>query len=299
METTCTSQRQVRVRNWNQKGILLRKSQNRQEEYGCVILLTSQGNDSSEHSRWITSLNKRHFEYLSTLDDIETIVGLLPGTAEFAAELQSTLNSKLVLFATQCTLVGQECIGILLKSNEVWCLGPKAHIHYKRLCQGISSDCGQRCKEILLKPHVKNSYYWQGIPSRKIVSTYNTENKSVNVVDYKALCSALRQLSVNAKKAQKTEPEWLVHGLNDQKQIVRSIQRYGKQDELKFTALCEISSLDETKTFLPLLSLTQKMIASTSLPSVQCGLVYQQLSPVNLLLGTLFSVCPVQVKISQ
>ena len=212
---------------------------------GCVVLLTPQGNDNPEHSRFITSLDKRHFEYLSTLDDIGTIIGLLPGTAEFAAKLNNALNSKLVLFATDCITVGQEQKAILQKSDEVWCLGPKAHIHFKRLCQGISSNCGQRCKEILLKPHVKSKYYWQGISSRKILSRYNTENKSANVMDYQALCSALRQLSVNAKKVPKTEPEWLVHGLNEQKQIVRFIQRFGKQDEPKFTALCEVSSLDE------------------------------------------------------
>ena len=211
---------------------------------GGIILLALQGGDSSEHSGRIPSLNKRHFDYLFTSANTETIIGLLPGTAEFAAELKNTLNSKLVLFATECKTPDQVQRVILPQSDEVWCLGPKAHIHYKRLCQGISSDCAQRCKEILLKPHVRGRYDTHGKFCRKVVSIWSFYPDS-KAKEFQELCLALRRLSANAKTTHEPELEWLVHGLKDQSQIVKSVLRHGKQNEPKFSALAAVSSLDE------------------------------------------------------
>ena len=105
---------------------------------GIINLLQPEG---KEHPKadWIVEHHAEHFGYLKELPDVQTVVGLIPGTEQTAVELKQVLKCKLKLLALGKIEVNtkiEENLPILLQqAEEIWTVDPHIHIHYKQLYQ--------------------------------------------------------------------------------------------------------------------------------------------------------------------
>ena len=93
---------------------------------GTVTLAEPEHEEFEEPStEWIVKFHKHYFAYLSGLENVDTIIGTLPGTTKTAVDLKRALQCKLILLAA--TKIGgeqedlkAEINSLIPEADEVW-----------------------------------------------------------------------------------------------------------------------------------------------------------------------------------
>ena len=139
---------------------------------GSVTLFSPEhGKHEKSSTDWITMHHKKYFSYLSKIDDIETVIGMLPGTDQTAIEIKESLKCRLILtaFSKGETNKGnlQMFTDMVSKADELWTIGFDIHHHYKSILQLSSTSVSIKHKEILLFPERKIA-----IGNKLVLSSY-------------------------------------------------------------------------------------------------------------------------------
>ena len=232
---------------------------------GSITVLAAQCNDSDQSSpEWITNLHRHYFPDLSKLKDVESIVGLLPGTTQAALELRKDLNCKLVLLATTKVRDHEEDLKEQLSqamrdADEIWSVGPDLHSHYEKIRKTLNI----KHRNVLPMPFTSSKCYWQqsdskpqifrsgtqkfvSIWSHGYVSIYKNKRFYSNRSKpqcFSTLSSALG--NINGTKPHKNKIQWHVHGLKFQEPIQKLITDHTGLNGIKITALSGMLAVDE------------------------------------------------------
>ena len=125
---------------------------------GSVTLFQPENtNNGAPNDEWITTSHAEYFSYLSELDDIQTVIGMLPGTEQTAAEIKDVLNCKMVLVSSTKIEVNikhdRKYFGeVASKTDEFWCVGPDMFSYYMDMFRNINLEFCRKLREILLQP---------------------------------------------------------------------------------------------------------------------------------------------------
>ena len=217
-------------------------------------------------SEWIANLHK-NFDYLSNLQYIDAVIGVLPGTTQTAVKLKTTLNCKLVLLAAAKIGENEEMkkeINMLTnEADEVWSLGSDTYSHYHNIFTEVKKTLGFVHKEILLQPTTSGMYYRQGNSItqssqrvRKIVSVWNKpspfyhkgqerHSNGSNVGDFYSLGAALAKINNTSLQRNASKLHWNIHGLRFHGSIVKSIEERAKPNKLKLSPQGSDTSVDD------------------------------------------------------
>ena len=232
---------------------------------GSITVLSAQCSDSDQSSpEWITNYQRSYFSYISKLSDINSIIGLLPGTAKTAVDLKKMLNCKLVLLAT--TKVGdheedlkEELSRTMKDADQIWSVEPNLYAHFEQLRK--SSD-GEHMN-VLLKPFTSSEYYWQHGTSKlqiyrsgikKFISIWSSGYlnfyKAKRFICNHSSIECFATLSavlgtINQTKLYKNKIQWNVHGLKYKEPIQNTIKSHAGPNAIKLSGLKEVVSVDE------------------------------------------------------
>ena len=212
-------------------------------------------------------MHQTYYGFLYGRKDIETIIGVLPGTVKTAVDLKRSLNCKLVLLAV--TKPGEneeelknEVYNLSTEADEVWSVGKDIFSQYQDIftSHGNSSSKPINHKEVMLKPYIEHMiptplrqpFAKQRGGIRKIVSVwnkgypYNYKGKTMHsgkssLYDFHQFQTALHRINETALKQHEQTIQWNVHGLKDQDTLIKEIEGEHKQ----LAALKDVESLDK------------------------------------------------------
>ena len=99
---------------------------------------------------WIVMHYQKYFSYLSKMNDVEVIIGLLPGTEETATELKALLECRLILLSCTKMEISVDDLNATHKLtefvDEIWSIGSDIQSHNETIFQNVKH------KEIMLQP---------------------------------------------------------------------------------------------------------------------------------------------------
>ena len=238
---------------------------------GSITLLEPKCHELEEPSpTWIANMHKHYFGYLSELQNIDTIVGTLPGTIQTAVDLKEVLNSRLVLLATTKIVEEQEElmkeINDLAKSaDEIWSVGSDILNHYQNIFQEVDSTSNDKHREILLQPNSKSIKYWEYNASRhkmpnagvrKLVSVWSHPypffhkgkklySRGSNIQSFYTTSSALADTNAQAIKKHENKVQWNIHGLKYHDKTIKSFEEKGHPYVVNINALSSTHSVED------------------------------------------------------
>ncbi len=189
---------------------------------------------------------RTYFSYLLTLENIDTLISLMPGTSKTGMDIIKELRKrepvKLILLA--CTKIGgdntelhAEIEGIIQTADEIWSIGPDLYAHYNELIAGFNNkSLRTKChKELIFTPTKTQdssfkkfwkSFYstgtvyrvvslWQeGTPFQYKGNLFKAKNHGSSLEDYCCLCKALGKTS-SELAYRKQKIEWEILGPKD------------------------------------------------------------------------------------
>ena len=229
---------------------------------GSITLLEPQYGEKEEPCvEWIEHPRSKHFWHLSQLQNIQMIIGILPGTSQTAVALKNELNCKLILLAT--TKIGSsndilkdEICKLAMSADEIWSVGSDTYSHYNNIFTEIISP--EQHKQILFQPLTS------GIPrgeqnaevhniSRRIVSTWNSKvqfylnrkkmySKGSEMKSFLTLSSALR--NVMQSETMTEQLQWGIHGFKTVYPTLRSAENLSQSTTLSVQPLDGVTSAD-------------------------------------------------------
>ena len=238
-----------------------------EESKGSITLLEPKYHESEEPSpEWIAIMHKHYFGYLSELQNIDTVVGTLPGTIQTAADLKKTFNCRVVLLATtkvQLAAMTDEINTLVKLTDEIWFVGPDMLNHYQNIFEEI--DVSSKHRKILFKPSTNSITYREynakrvkshRSATRKLVSIWNNpypyfhlgkkvHSKGSDINNFYTLCCVLGEINAQSIRQQKSKLQWNVHGLKFQDQIIKSIEEKARPNVVQITALSSVNSVDD------------------------------------------------------
>ena len=110
--------------------------------------------DQIPSTEWITKYHNKYFSYLSRIDDIETLIGIYPGTEQTAVELKESLKCSMILAVS--AKIGendrnlQHLNEMLRESNELWSVGSEIFNHNRNKLQLPDTTFNGKHKEIMV-----------------------------------------------------------------------------------------------------------------------------------------------------
>ena len=219
------------------------------ESNGSITLLQPQCTESSD-ATWIVKQHTQCFPYLQKLRDVQTVIGLIPGTEQTALELKEALTYSLKLLAfTEIEERGkeQEILRILLEeADEIWTLGSHIHSYYQHLLQRFNVP-DEKLKRLSLQPFTKVTSLERNYsihigksknPSKRNIASFwrnpfslyhfrrVTEVKGNNVENFLSLALALEGLYSDEERLIK--PRWMIHqfSLKDWNKLKENLKSY-------------------------------------------------------------------------
>ena len=181
----------------------------------------------------IAKLHKTYFGSLSELENVHTIIGLLPGTTETAVDLKAKLKCKLALLAT--AKIGTDKQDLKAEINrlsenadEIWSVGTDLFTHFNSIFQESPHNISDKHKEITLIPSDDfgeiplTAQDSQGI--RKLVSLWNPgisfihrgrqeQSQGSSQQNFKTVAAALAKINEENLYNHEATVEWHVHGM--------------------------------------------------------------------------------------
>ena len=239
---------------------------------GSITLLEPKCLEKDEpSSQWIAKYHKTYFGYLADFQDVDTIIGTLPETAQAAVDLKKDLNCKLILLITIKIEAEQEELKkglnkLAEESDEIWSFGSDTFCHYQNIFHEVDGTAGSKHKEILLQPYINKKdiiYHWTRSSSRfrrkndvkKLVTVWNKPypfcnqdrevySKGSNLQSFQTLGKALSEINANAIQRHVNKIQWNVHGLKYEDPAKVAIEKQAKPNGLRITALSSVTSID-------------------------------------------------------
>ena len=236
---------------------------------GNITLLEPQYDNEFDNptSEWIANGYERYFGYIAKYEDINTIIGILPGTTKTAIELKEMLNCKLAFLATNkverltdADELNAQLIRVAEEANEIWCVGPDVHKYYQTILQDADSPI-EKCQCVMLKPSIRSAHYWEVNASKpqrhsegmiKFLSVWKNPypfyymgrraySTGSSLQNYCTLSSALGQ--INGKGEHRNKVQWNIHDLkfNDKK----TIENHSQHSLFKLYPLSKVSSVEK------------------------------------------------------
>ena len=234
---------------------------------GSVELIEPESEELEKPSpEWIAKLHKTYFGQMAELQNVQMIIGTLPGTSKTAVELKKILNCRLILLATTKVPADEKLKKEVRKftsyADEVWSMGSDIYSHYDEIFHEQPAESKRQIThtEIMLKPDVKSGlksvdsdessqnpiesdflasiwnreypYYFKG--KEKCAMGSKNENFSV-------LCSALQ--NINKEKPRRLH--WHINGLKWQGAIIKDILGSNDQNLLRITDFPSASFLKD------------------------------------------------------
>ena len=200
---------------------------------GSVTLLQPEcKEDENPTAEWVVTHHEEYFSFLSELNDIQAVIGILPGTEKSAVEVKEALNCKLVLLAPkEIPDVYQQRLTDLKKAadtaDEIWVFGSEVHHFYCDLFPNLDATPCEKLKELSLQPFIErfikkrnssrndNTCDFKNITSlwkKSYESFVFREEVLANGSDpdsFLTLCSALEQLNLETMSKQ---IQWQIYG---------------------------------------------------------------------------------------
>ena len=123
---------------------------NKKEKGNVTLFCPDYAKNEEPNPEWIVMHHEKYFNFLSELDDVKVIIGMLAGTEETARELKVVLKCRLILLSSSKTKTrarDHAAIQNLTESvDEIWSIGSDIHSHNEAIFQNVKH------KEILLLP---------------------------------------------------------------------------------------------------------------------------------------------------
>ena len=221
---------------------------------------------------WIANLSRQYFGRLYNREDVDMIIGTLPGTSQTAVDLYQafkdlSLKSELVLLCTtkiqsEDKELKKEFISVANKADEIWSVGPDIYHHYQLILeeQDAQHDCH---KEIQLQPQISNvpdiEKETKGHPIRKIMSIWHKPtrffhkgktmfSKGSAIDSFASLGAALGK--INSESVQ--QYWWYVYGLQFTDEHIKLIQSQADQNKIKLKGPGKVPAVDDLNWLKPL-----------------------------------------------
>ena len=220
---------------------------------------------------WIAKSHKQYFGHLSTVRDIHTIIGTLPGTVKTAVDLKGDLGCRLVLLTATQIEADQEqrrakARRLCGSVYEVWSFGSEMFAHYEDIFQEVTEPHVKH-EQIMLGPEFGNSEpfrYWEwnsaihnrSSTKKKIVSVWNkgypyffkgkpSFSTGNCPKSYKTFSSALMKINTDAQLRDAQKIQWKVHGLKGQDETIKFIQNISIPGSLQLAPLINVKYLKD------------------------------------------------------
>ena len=137
---------------------------------GSITLFSPEhGKHELPSTEWITKYHDKYFSYLSRIDDIDTVIGLFPGTEQTAVKLKESLKCELILVAFVKIWPNEENLQhfneMLRKADELWSVGSDIYNQNKSKLHLPDITFNGKHKQILL-------------PSKKVLVLLTTFSES-------------------------------------------------------------------------------------------------------------------------
>ena len=134
-----------------------------------TIFSPEHGKHELPSTEWITKYHDKYFSYLSRIDDIDTVIGLFPGTEQTAVKLKESLKCELILAAFVKIGLNEQNLHhfneMLRKADELWSVGSDIYNQNKGKLHLPDINFSGKHKKILL-------------PSKKVLVLLTTFSES-------------------------------------------------------------------------------------------------------------------------
>ena len=232
---------------------------------GSITLLQPQYGEREKPSvEWIEHPKSKYFWHLSQLQNIQMIIGNLPGTSQTAVALKHELNCKLILLAT--TNIGsenenlkEEICKLATCADEIWSVGSDTYNHYRDILLGKRNNFSEKHKEILFKPIIDSIPRWEQkneVLRQKIISSWNPKvqfyldgkrmfSKGSDIKAFATLNAALRNVAQSdTMKYGTAQWHWDIHVFKPSLSTFRSLENYEQPSTFDVTALDGVTSVE-------------------------------------------------------
>ena len=220
---------------------------------------------------WIAKSHRQYFGSLSTVRDVHTIIGTLPGTAKTAVDLKGDLGCRLVLLTTTKIEADQEehraeARRLCGSADEVWSFGSEMFTHYEDIFEEVTEPSVKH-EQIMLGPEFGNTEpirYWEwngptqskSPAKKKIVSVWNkvypyfskgkpSSSRGSCPQSYNTFRSALMKINTDAQQRGTQKIQWNVHGLKGQDEAIKFIKNISNPAAVQLTPLNNVKALKD------------------------------------------------------
>ena len=235
---------------------------------GSIHVISPDHEELEEPSfEWIARFHKTFFAKLSKLQNIQAIIGLLPGTTKTAADLKTDLNCELILLATakigtERQDLKEEINNLSKNADKIWSIGTDLFTHFNSIFQESSSKLSEQHRQITLIPDTElseSTVSAQDSPGiRKMVSVWSPGIPFIHKgrkerlhgssqQNFETASAALAKINETNLYNHESIVEWHVHGLKKYESTTKSIGSQAIGDLEQLVALQKPGSLDDIK----------------------------------------------------
>ena len=198
---------------------------------GTVKVLESNRTNKVSNSSWIADEYKIYFGQLSKLENVKTVVGTLPGTAQTAVELKKELNCSLTLLhtaklTTEKADLKRKIRFVTKHADAILSFGDDMYSHYKMVYREFKGFESAKHHKLTLHPCNALSYGWKSDFTTKrktLISVWDTgypfyhkgkKYYSSGSLEESFAVFAFTLGNINAKLREKNENDikWTVYG---------------------------------------------------------------------------------------
>ena len=229
---------------------------------GSITLLEPKYGEQEKPSvEWIELPDSQYFLHLSQLQNIQMIIGNLPGTSQTAVALKERLKCKLILLATTKLGSGNDVLKqtickLARNADEIWSVGPDTYSHYNDILSDKSIGFQEKHRMILFQPLTNHIPFWEQNKEghkirRRLVSSWSKpvhfylegqdlSSKGSDIESFSTLSAALRNVLQPDVMRHKTEKwHWDIHGFEPNNPRFNYVD-----DTVDITPLNEVTSPD-------------------------------------------------------
>ena len=206
---------------------------------------------------WIEQSSTKYFWHLSQLQNVQMIIGNLPGTSQTAATLNETLKCSLILLATaklgsENNLLKDKICTLAERADEIWSVGSDVYSHYNEIFSERKIGSRDKHREILFQPWTTcNPQNNEDIRKKqKLISSFNKpvqfylegkimSSKGSDMNSFSTVNTALRNvMQSDMMRLRTVKWQWDIYGFLDM------YPQFKLVDDLKVTPLIEVASAD-------------------------------------------------------
>ena len=207
---------------------------------GSIGILLPQYSHEQPSLEWIATDYKKYFWYLSTLPNIDMIIGTLPGTTQTAVELKLALGCRLVLLTTVKIHVDKKdrLKQLVREAEEIWSFGIDTVEHYKATLPENEGFPLTKHREIFAQP-AKSSKKYVGVEGNRktfvsqwmdgfpyIRRTHRTTSNGSNERNFAVFAAVLDEIHIRNNGTSQDHLSWKVYGLKSKPETKEFLEKY-------------------------------------------------------------------------